>query len=177
MKNPARTARAGSGLRALALAARTVKEARPAFREEMRRRTALALDGLGLSAVALGEAMAMDPKRVARYRDPGPDGLAAPWWGIATLPPTAFHSAVAALRELHGALHSEAEPMSREQHCVVAMQALTATCSMSNGALSGDLRIDAEEARAILPMAQRAYRLLRAYIVALGGDPDAEGEE
>lgn len=182
MKRPGRTARVGSkgnaGLRALATAAAALKDARPAFREEMRRRGARALDGLGLSSADLGRAFAVDPKRAARFRDPGPEGLSAPWWALATLPPNAFRGAIAALQELHIALHGEGECLSREQHCVIAMESMSATCSLSTGAMAGDMRIDAQEARTILPTALRALRRLRAYVVALGGNPDdADGDE
>lgn len=176
MKHPTRTARASGGLRALAAAALDLTEARKAFREEMRRRAARALDGLGLSSADLGRAMAMDAKRVTRYRDPGPEGIAAPWWAVATLPPTAFRAALAALEEMHRELHGLAdESVTREQHCLLALESTTAMESRSTRALMGDMRIDDAEARTILPEAQRALRRLRGYVVALGGDPDADG--
>ena len=175
------TARAARGLRALASAAVDLvgdakADARKAFREEMRRRAALAFDALGLSTADLGTALAMDTKRVARYRDPGPDGLAAPWWALATLPPAAFQGAVAALQELHRDLHGDPAELSLEQRCHLALEAAGTLGAGSHRALADDHRISPEEARALLPDALLTLRRVQAFYVALGGDPGDMGD-
>lgn len=172
-QRPGGTARAARGLRALAAAAVDLgTDARKAFREEMRRRSAVALDALGLSNADLSKAAAMDPKRVARYRDAGPDGLAAPWWMIAALPPAVFPAAIAALQALHRDLHGEPATLSREQHCSLALEAAGTLGAGSHRALLNDHRIDDEEARALLPHARSTLRRVQAYYVALGGRLD-----
>ncbi len=170
------TPRVSSALRAAWEAARALPTLRKPFREEMRRRAAVALDGLGESQQQLGELGACDPKRAARWRDDSTKGIAAPWWFLAVLPPTKFRAALAHLEEWHRELYGdEATRPSREDLWFLASESMSQLTASSSRALKGDQKICDEEVPDVLPDALTSYRRLRAFIVACGHNPDAEG--
>lgn len=93
------------------------------------------------------------------------------------LDPGRFRAALAWAVETHRALWGdEGSGLTREQLAMVACAAMSDAENDIARSMFGDLKIDSEEARAMIPKLLHAYRKIRALLVALGVDPDAGSE-
>jgi len=151
---------------------------REPLRQEMRQRAARAIDALGESRDALGAYGSCDEKRAERWRDVSEKGVAMPWWVLAFLPPTKFRAAIAFLEGWHREVYGdEATAPSREDIWYLASEAINELDAEGSRALRGDGKIQDHETPKLLPRAFTALRRVRAFIVACGVNPDAEGDE
>jgi hypothetical protein len=151
-------------------------ETKRTARHTVARRFGAFLGGL-VSGAELSRLTLVSETKAHEYLDPRAAKAGLRATELPMLDPPRFRAVMAWAIETHRAIWGdEGAGLTREQLAMVACAAMSDAENDIARSMFGDLRIDSEEARAMIPKLLHAYRKIRALLVALGIDPDAGSE-